>query len=476
MSSLLNSARWVGISQASKIAFQLISMVVLARILPPTDYGVMAMASVVTALAGMLREMGTGTAVIQKKNLTDRTTSTVFWLNMGMGTSLGLILWLTSPLISAFFKEPQLQGVLIALAALFPITSATTVHQALIERRSEFKTLTIMDIMSQGIGLALAIIAALNGAGVYSFVIPSVSSAIITSIWLWSKSGWRPKWLWCNQEFKDLIGFTGNLTAFNFINYFSRNADSIIIGRIMGATALGSYSMAYKLMLFPVQNLTWVVSRVMLPALSRLQDNKSEARALYFKSLSLVVTLTAPMMVGLWVLREPFVQLAFGPKWGVVISLLAWLAPVGLIQSAVSTTGTVFTAYGRTDLMFRLGTFSTTLNVFGFWLGAQYGLVELAAIYFINNFINAFVCGYFTLRTLEATRLELYIALKAPILSATVMGLVTYALSLLLSSDFSALTNAVGITIIGAFVYLTVITKVFNQSLEPLMRLARGGA
>jgi PST family polysaccharide transporter len=474
MSSLLNSARWVGISQASKIGFQLISMVVLARILPPSDYGVMAMASVVTALAGMLREMGTGTAVIQKKNLTDRTTSTVFWLNMGMGTLIGLVLWLFSPLISTFFKEPQLQGVLIALAALFPITSATTVHQALIERRSEFKTLTIMDVMSQGIGLALAIIAALNGAGVYSFVIPSVSSAIISSVWLWSKSGWRPKWLWCNREFKELIGFTGNLTAFNFINYFSRNADSIIIGRIMGAVSLGTYSMAYKLMLFPVQNLSWVVGRVMLPALSRLQDNKPEARALYFKSLALVVTLTAPMMVGLWVLREPFVQLAFGPKWVMVISLLAWLAPVGLIQSAVSTTGTVFTAYGRTDLMFRLGTFSTVLNVFGFWLGAQFGLVELAAIYFINNFLNAFVCGYFTLRTLEATRSELFAALKAPILSATLMGVFTYLIVLLIPSSYSALIITVIVSLVGGLIYIFVFTKVFHQSLKPLMRLARG--
>lgn len=519
MSRLLNSARWVGLSQAAKIAFQLISMVVFARILPPSDYGVMAIAGVVATLAGMLREMGTGVAIIQKKDLTDQITSTVFWLNIGTGILIGLVLWLISPLLGIFFKEPELPGVLTIFALLFPISSATTVHQGLIERRSEFKTLAIMGVTSQAIGLAVAIIAALNGAGVYSFVVPSIFSAIISSIWLWSKSGWRPKLIWSSQEFRDLIRFTGHLTAYNFINYFARNADSIIIGKVLGAAALGNYSMAYKLMLFPVQNMSWVVNRVLLPALSRLQDNKPEARALYFKSLGLVLTLSAPMMVGLWVLREPFVQFVFGPKWNIVIVLLAWLAPVGLIQSAVSTTGTVFTAYGRTNLLFHLGTLSTIFFVAGFWLGAQYGLLEVAMFYFFSNLISAILNGYFALRTLEATFSDLVYALKPSIVSAAIMGLSIHLLNSLATTDlaslvqalnatigvdmsdftravnatigvdmsdfirtvrattdgnFSPLIRTVSLAIFGIFIYLIMLTKVFNQSLQPLVKLVRG--
>ena len=474
MTGLLNSARWVGISQASKIASQLISMVVLARILLLTDYGVMAMAGVVTALAGMLREMGTGTAIIQKKTLTDRAISTIFWLNIFMGCAIGIALWLSSSYISIFFKQPQLKGVLIALATLFPITSATTVHQALIERRSEFKTLAIMDVLTQFIGLSLAIIAALKGAGVYSFVIPSVSTAIISSVWLWSKSGWHPQWIWCWEEFKELIGFTGNLTAFNFINYFCRNADSIIIGKVMGAVLLGSYSMAYKLMLFPVQNLTWVVNRVMLPALSRMQDDKNEARKLYFKSLNLILTITAPLMVGLWVLREPFVHFVFGVKWNVVIDLLAWLAPVGLLQSALSTTGTVFTAYGRTDLLLRLGLFSTFIFVIGFWIGAQFSLIVFTAIYFVNNLINTLVIGWFVLQILEVDFNEFLEVLKPPLISAAIMGIIIFEFKLFFTFSTRDLTHLIIGTFFGIGIYMFSITILFKQSLRPLWKLVNG--
>ena len=262
MSGLLRSAQWAAISQVSKVGGQLVSLVVLSRLLPPSDYGVMAMAGVVTALAGMLRDMGTGAAIIQRKELTQELTCTVFWMNMALGTTLGLLLWVGADLLGAFFREPKLPGVLLALAALFPLTSFTAVHQAIIERRSGFRTLAVLDVTNQLFGLVVAIMAALAGAGVYSLVAPMASSALISSIWLWRKSGWRPNWQWSSREFKALWGFTGNLTAFNFVNYFARNADSMIIGRMLGTAALGHYSMAYKLMLFPVQNLGWVVSRV----------------------------------------------------------------------------------------------------------------------------------------------------------------------------------------------------------------------
>ncbi|ADQ84969.1 MOP flippase family protein [Methylovorus sp. MP688] len=472
MSQLISSVRWVGISQASKILFQLASMAILARLLPPSDYGVMAMASVVTTLAGMLREMGTGTAIIQKQELTPEVMSTVFWLNMAMGTVLGLVLWLTSPLIAIFFKEPQLVGVLTLMAIIFPISSSTTVHQALLERSSKFKVLTIMDLMTQAAGLGVAIIAALNGAGVYSFVIPAIVTSLISSVWLWSHSGWNPRLLWSTHEFKVLLHFTGNLTAFNFVNYFSRNADSMVIGRMLGSVALGTYSMAYKLMLFPVQNLTWVVNRVLLPTLSRLQNNKDEAKTLYLKSLNMIVTLTAPMMVGLWVLREPFVAVAFGPKWTAVVAILAWLAPVGLIQSAVSTTGTVFTAYGKTNLMFKLGLLGTVINVTSFLIGAQYGLVELAFFYFVGNFLNAIVCSHFTVKTLSSSLKELINTIKAPILSASMMGLITYPLTLIMiSKGYPSILTVALISITGALIYFLLLIKVFNQSLDNMIKL-----
>lgn len=470
MSQLLNNARWAGVAQTIKIGAQLISMVVLARLLHPTDYGIIAMAYVVTALAGMLREMGTGTAIIQKQALTETTTSTVFWLNMGMGCSLALILILTSPAISQFFRQPQLQGVLITLAILFPVTSATTVHQALIERRAEFKTLSLMEMTSQIIGLVLSILFAMNGGGVYSFVIPAISTAIITSLWLWRKSGWRPKLLWSQADFKGLIGFTSNLTGFNFINYFARNADGLIIGRVMGALALGQYSLAYRLMLFPVQNLTWVVSRVMLPTLSRLQTDPAQAQGLYLKSVQLILLITAPLMMGLWALREPFVMVVFGEKWRMIIPLLAWLAPVGLLQSMNSTTGTIFTAFGRTDLLFKLGLISTIVTVLGFIVGARLGLVTLAMIYFFSNIFSLLLNGLYTCKVVNAGLQDIRRAVIPPIMSALLMSGLVWLFLHLARQFFDPLILLIAGMVIGVMVYGLMLVLVFKLPVISMLR------
>lgn len=470
MSGLLSSARWAAVAQASRVAGQLVSLAVLSRLLPPSDYGVMAMAGVVTALAGMLRDMGTGAAIIQRKELTAELTATVFWMNMALGTVLGLALCLGSGALGSFFREPKLQGVLLLLAVTFPLGSVTTVHQAIIERRSGFKTLAMLEVVNQVAGVLLAVVAALAGAGVYSLAVPTLSTTLISSIWLWKASGWRPSLRWSKTEFRGIWGFSGNLTAFQFILYFARNADSMIIGRMLGSAPLGIYSMAYKLMLFPVQNLTWVVGRVLLPRMSQLQDEPDRVRDLYFKALGAVVTLSAPAMAGLWALREPFVAVAFGPRWGEVPELLAWLAPVGLLQSMTSTVGTVFVAAGRTQTLFRLGLANTAVIVIAFVIGAQLGLVYVAIGYAIAHVVNGVQMAWLTGRLLNAGLDHLWASVRAPLVSAVLMAAGMAVLgSLVRPLDWSALVQCLVIGAIGTVLYGLSLKLIFGQSLRPAL-------
>lgn len=470
----MRSARWVAISQASRIGGQLLALTILSRLLPPSDYGLIAMAGVVTALAGMLRDMGTGTAIIQRKELSRELLCTVFWLNMALGTTLGIGLCAGSGLLASLFREPRLAGVLIALALVFPITSFTGVHQAIIERRSGFKTLAILEVANQVVGLLCAIAAALSGAGVYSLVVPTVVSAVLSSAWLWAKSGWRPEWVWSAAEFKSLWGFTGSLTAFNFVNYFARNADAMIIGRLLGTTALGHYSMAYKLMLFPVQNLSWVVGRVLLPRLSQIQDDPDRIRDLYFKALRAVVTLSAPTMVALWALREPFVAIAFGPQWHDVPALIAWLAPVGFLQSMMSTTGTMFTASGRTRTLFRIGLINSATFIFAFFVGAQWGLREVVIAYLIANILNTFTVAWLTGRLIHASMAMLLAAIRAPVVSAAIMGGSMLAMHpLLMQVRVGPLIDVVSLSVAGAVIYISSLRLLFHQSVSHFTDLVR---
>ena len=474
MSGLLSSVRWAAVAQASKIAGQLVSLAVLSRLLPPADYGVMAMAGVVTALAGMLRDMGTGAAIIQRKELTPELTSTVFWMIAALGAGLGLLLCLSSGVLGSFFHEPQLPGVLIALAISFPLGSLTAVHQAMVERRSGFKTLAMLDVTNQVAGLLFAIVAALAGAGVYSLVVPTLVQTVISSIWLWQVSGWRPGWGWSAAEFKGIWGFSGNLTAFQFLVYFARNADSLIIGRMLGAAPLGVYSMAYKLMLFPVQNMTWVIGRVLLPRLSQMQDDPVRIRELYFKALGAVVTLSAPAMAGLWALREPFVVVAFGPRWVEVPDLVAWLAPVGLLQSMTSTVGTVFMAAGRTQTLFRLGLANTAVLLVAFVVGAKLGLLYVAIAYAIANVITGAQMAWLTGKLLHATVRDLWTAIRAPLLSGVLMAAgMSLMLAYVAPFGYAAPIECVGVGAAGAALYGVCMKVIFRQSLRPILAFIR---
>jgi O-antigen/teichoic acid export membrane protein len=463
--SAMSNARWLTLSQASRIILQLVSLFILSRLLKPSEYGLLAMATVATNFAFLLRDMGTAAAVVQKENLTEETTSTVFWLNVGMGLFLTLALVIASPFFASYFRIDRLAPVLCLLSVVFPITSASAVHQSLLERRSGFKTLARIEIVSSIVGLVIAITLAYLGFGVYSLVWNTLASAICSSLQLWTSSSWRPKKIWNMIEFKSLWGFSGNLTGFNFINFFARNADSMVIGRVLGSVQLGIYSQAYKVMMFPLQSMSYVAGRALFPVMSRQQAERDKMAVLYFRSLRLIATLTAPMMAGLWLLREPFVAIALGKQWGEVPIVLAWLAPVGFLQSLISTTGSVFMSTGRTDLMMRLGLLGTILQVGSFFIGVNWGIEGVACCYLIANILNGIPHFYFAVKQLHSNLMGLVRAIWQPVLFSIVMVAILYVLYFwLLRKEMSQQALFVVIAVAGAAIY-SALTFTFSKAL-----------
>ncbi|MGE0114855.1 MAG: lipopolysaccharide biosynthesis protein [Steroidobacteraceae bacterium] len=396
MSLATSNVRWVLLSQGIKVICQMISIVVLARLLPAESYGVMALATVATGLAYLFRDLGSSAAIIQAREISPSLVSTVHWANVGLGVLLGISLAALAPLLASVFREEQLTSVLLLLSIAFPISCISIVHQALLERESRFEVVVIAEVCAAVLGVTIAVIAAWFGAGVYSLVLQVLVTTITATLIIILRSPYRAQWEWSSREFSSILGFSGNLSLFNFVNYFARNADSMVIGRLLGAGALGVYSLAYRLMLFPVQNLTFVSARALLPVLSRKQDQPSESGELYLKAVSLIAFLSAPLMAGLFTLRELFVSVTLGEKWHAVGGVLFWLAPVGFIQSMVSTTGSVSTACGRTDILLRLGIFGTLLQVSSFLIGSRWGIEGVAGGYLVANVINAVPALYFT--------------------------------------------------------------------------------
>jgi O-antigen/teichoic acid export membrane protein len=435
--SLINNAKWTAVSQFSRVGMQLIGMIVLSRLLAPGDFGAMAMALVVINLANLLRDMGTSAALIQRRELDDDTIGAVFTLNLVIGGVLAATTCATSGVLGSFFNSRDLQSMLNVLAFVFPITSSASVFQSLLERQSKFRLLARIEIVSSLSGLGTAVVLAHKGAGIMCLPAQTLVAAITSAVQLWCVRPWSNFHRLNVTGIKAIISFSGNLTLFNLINYFARNADSLIIGRILGPASLGVYSQAYKIMLFPVQNLTSIATRALFPVISRFQDNPKQAADVYVRLVFLIIGVTGPLMGGVWILREEFIHLVLGNKWMNVVPILAWLAPVGFIQSIVSTTGTVFMAFGRTRTLMRLGIVATILQVSAFLLGANFGLVRVAEFYCIANVINFFVAMHFTMRQFASGLRELLVGIQGPISATVVTLLVTHGLHQYMRSVFS---------------------------------------
>ena len=427
----MSNARWVALSQAARVVSQLVSMTVLARLLAPEAYGLMALAAIVTNLAYLFRDMGTAAAVIQAKEVSPEMASTVHWTNVALGLTIAALIAAGAPLMAHVFHEAGLAQVLYLLAFVFPITSLGVLHQALLERESKFSVVALAEIAAALAGLAVALLLAWRGFGVLSLVFQIIVSTLVSTLIIVLRSTFRPSRQWSAQQFKSIARFSGNLSLFNVVLYFSRNADSMVIGRLLGTVTLGVYSMAYRIMLFPLQNMTFVATRVLYPVMSRKQGNPDEVAeiaALYLKAVGFIAFLTAPLMAGLFALREPFVHVLLGDKWQASILILGWLAPVGFIQSLVSTTGTVLMARSSTGLMLRLGIIGAVLQVIAFVIGARWGITGVTAAYLVANILNAIPALYFSGRLIDVTLGALLRCIAPAVGAALLMASVVMAL------------------------------------------------
>lgn len=451
---LLNNARWVAMSQAAKIGAQVVGMMVLARLVPPAEYGVMAMASVVTNFAMIFRDMGSSAAIIQRPVLDEKIKTTVFWFNVVVGVAISFVVVAISPLVSEIFHTPKLLNVLLLLALAFPVSSCGAAHQALLERESKFKIVARSEIIATLVGLVVAIAMGWWGMGVYSLVAQTLVMMGLSSLQLWIVSGWRPggftETSW--QQLKSIFGFSSNLVGFNVINYFSRNADNMIIGHYLPAAILGAYSLAYRVMLFPLQSLTFVVSRSMYPLLAKQQTDSTLMKQTYLKVVAVIAALVAPMMGGMVMLREEFISLFLGNGWELSSVLLLWLAPTGFIQSILSTTGVVFMAKAATRTLMWLGVVGAVLQVGAFLLGIHGGVELMVKFYLVANMLNAVPVLVLCMRQMDGSISEIIKVIALPVFCSLVM---VFSLHILISNihvNNPAIPLIVG-TISGAALY-----------------------
>jgi len=399
-SSTFSGIRWSSASQAIVAATQLLSGIVLFKLLSVEVIGIAAMAHVVTGFAHQLRELGTRMAIVQRPQIDREILDSAFFINLAVGLGLALGVAAASPLASAFYRDEALLLPLLVLSVIFPIGGLGQVHRALLTREMLFARLGAADAVAAIAQAVLAIGLASSGWGIWSIVMGEIGFAVVAGGAPWLLRPWRPGLRVRRAAVRELLGFGANLMGFNLANYFFQNADRLIIGRVLGAEALGLYAFAQRLTLFPVRTLGSALSNVLVPRFSRDQNDPESFERNFVRASAGALLLALPVLGALAILIEPLVQI-YDPKWLPAVALVALLCPVGAIQSISRTLGPALIARGRPDVLFRIGLLVGSAVLLGSLLGVRYGVVGVAAAFLASTSVTAVAAFVITARTVE---------------------------------------------------------------------------
>lgn len=446
-------------SQGLMFVLQLGSTMILARILTPQDYGMLAMVVSVTGLAGVLSNLGLSTATVQRAEINHEQVSALFWINAGVGAGVTLIVATLSPLVAWFYQTPALLWMMLALSSSFLINGLAVQHSALLNRQMRFYSLAKIQVLSALGGIGVAIVAAKFGLGYWALVLSSLVTSILSVVGTWVASGWVPGGPQRNEDVRSMLKFGSDIVGFNVINYFARNLDNVLIGRYYGSASLGLYSKAYQLLMMPITNLRDPLNRVALPSLSRLQNEPEQYRSYYMKFISILAFLSMPVVVFMYVCSDNIINLVLGPQWAGASELFKILAFAGLIQTIGSTRGVVLLSTGQSRKYLWWGAGNALVTILSFVIGLPWGPKGVATSYAVANYLLLYPSLFYVFKGTPVRVVDFFSATYKPLAASLVMGAVCFVVLRNLN-DFPDLAVLISCFLTGLSVYLLALIAV----------------
>jgi O-antigen/teichoic acid export membrane protein len=452
---VLSGLAWTG---GAEIVMQVLRMVVavaLARLLAPNDYGLAAIALVFSSLVLVFSDLALGAAVVQRKELSEDDRSTAFWMAIGAGIVFTIAGIALSGPIADFYGEPKVAPLCIALSITFIITSAATTHEALLIRDMRFDKLEQRMMISTLAGAIAGIVVGIQTRDAWAIIAQQLAQSVVGSLLLWKSSHWRPGWRFSGASLRALAGFSGYLVGHRLLYYFHRNADNILIGRFVGAAALGAYSIAYNIMLVPFSRIAGPVQRVLGPAFARMQDEPERIGDAWVRAVRLLGMCAVPALMGIMVVAPDFVRVVLGEKWASAAPLIQILAWVGIIQALQSISTDILQARGRTKTIFRFTLLFSTAHVVAFVVGLQWGVIGVAVAYAISSTVVEPVYTVLTARSIGVSPWRPVLALRGLFEAGLVMAGSVFAVRMgLLDLGVPAFPRLIVCVLVGALVFL----------------------
>lgn len=449
------------------------STIILARLLTPNDFGLIAMVTTLSLLLQNFGGNGFTEAIIQREDINHRTISTLFWVNISLSATLTLLFILLAPFLAWFYNAPQIKTITVGISLSIICAGLGTIHSAILRRNMQFYLTSLIELSARVLSILLAIILAWRGWGYWALVANIITYPLIVAISNWFFCGWRPGTPGAIKEIVPIMKFALHIYGNFTLNYFSRNIDKLLIGWRHGSEQLGYYKKAYDLFALPANQLIAPLSNVALSTLSRLVREPEKYRRYYLNALSIIAFIGMPLSAMLTLAGMDIILLVLGPQWkeaGVIFCYFGASIGVMLIYG---TQAWLHLSLGRPDRWLRWGIFECIATTAFFIGGLPFGAAGVAIGYAISFYILVAPCLVYAGRPINLPMSAIISTSWRYFVSALLSGLTSFAILYKLVFVFSIFTHLhVFIRIILAStlcltLYL-VLTIIFYQSLNPL--------
>ena len=456
----LTGIKWTSISAILSALLQFGQISILARLLDSQAFGLMALILVVVNFSELFMDLGITNSIIQKKNILTKELSSLYWLNIFLGIMITLVVWNTSWVIAnVIFHEPILENYIKLVSINFVIMSLGQQYKALLLKELIFNLISKIEVFSYLLGVICSIIFACVGYEVESLIYGLLINNIVRTILLLivGTKRYRPKLYFNFNDTKRFLNFGLYQMGVSIVNYFNSRIDTLIIGRVVGAVALGFYTIPFNIIIQPSIKINPIITRVLFPVFSEIQDDINTIKKSYFKVLSILTYVNLPIFCGLFFISPVLIPVIFGENWSPSILILQILCGVGFLRAIGNPVGSLLMAIGKVDLEFKFNVIKTIIQIPGIYLGAKTGgILGAAVVYLVLQIFYAFFNYFYLLRNVFGPCFKDYLKTFIPAIKPTfIMSIIVWACGKIITTNNEILIMTLQI-LVGVLSYLII--------------------
>ena len=438
-------------------------MMILARLLAPTDFGLVGMVTAITGFVGIIKEAGLADAAVQSPTVNEDVLSTLFWINVGVGCGLALLCAASAPIVAAFYHEPRILWVMLAIGTSFLFTGVAVQHRAILLRKMRIRLIALMDLASLLVSVAASIAMAASGFGYWSLVAGAIIIPAGNALAAWLATAWMPRRPRLRSGARNMIAYGTTITLNSAIVYFAYNVEKVMLGRFWGPEALGVYGRAYQLINLPNESLQSTIGSVAFPALARVQTDPAQLRSYFLRIYAGFVSLSLPITMVCALFADDLIAVFLGPQWHASAGVFRRLAPTIMVFALINPLSWMLFANGRAKRSVSIALVIAPVVIVAYALGLSRGPNGVALNYSIALVLLAMPVVFWAIRGTSITRGDVFRTLGYPaaaVLLSAGAALLAWPWIAQFSSPLLRLTMGSAV-LFGA--YLSVLLFVFGQ-------------